>query len=96
MLASGSSTVGDGGIVVQQDTQGFGKALAYDSNTNRWGLTSSYDAVSPTFIPDVYVGTIQTGTGHTAASTAPVYGGAGNGYGTMHIDTDDGDIWIYA
>lgn len=96
LLASGSSTTGDGGIVVQQDTQGFGKALAYDSITNRWGFTSSYDAATPSFTPDVYVGTVQTGTGQTAASTAPVYGGAGNGYGTIHVDTDDGDIWIYA
>lgn len=96
LLASGSSTAGDGGIVVQQDTQGFGKAFAYDSNTNRWGFTSSYDAVSPTFVPDVFVGAVQTGTGQTAASDAPVYGGAGNGYGTIHVDTDDGEIWIYA
>ena len=97
LLASGSTTLGDGGIVVQQNTQGFGKALAYDSNINRWGFTSSYDAISPLFVPDAYVGTVQIGTtGHTAASAAPIYGGAVNGYGTMHVDTTDGDIWIYA
>jgi hypothetical protein len=96
LFASGSVAAGDGGIVVQQDTQNIGKAFAYENSINRWGFTSSFDASTSTFTPDVYVGAVQTGTGQTAASAAPIYGGAGAGYGTIHIDTDDGEIWIYA
>ena len=96
LFASGSTTAGDGGIVVQQDTQNIGKAFAYENSVNRWGFTSSFDAGSSTFTPDVYVGAVQTGTGQTAASAAPIYGGASAGFGTIHIDTDDGEIWIYA
>lgn len=67
-----------------------------ENTANRWGFTSSFNAASSTFTPSVYVGAVQTGTGQTAASAAPIYGGATNGYGTIHVDTDDGEIWIYA
>lgn len=96
LFASGSVAAGDGGIVVQQGTQNIGEAFAYDSTTTRWGFTSSFDAATSTFTPAVFVGAVQTGTGQTAASTAPIYGGATNGLGTIHIDTDDSEIWIYA
>ena len=96
LFASGSSTAGDGGIVVQQGTQDVGELFGYENTANRWGFTSSFNAASSTFTPSVYVGAVQTGTGQTAASAAPIYGGATNGYGTIHVDTDDGEIWIYA
>lgn len=96
LFASGSVSTGDGGIVVQQGTQNVGEAFAYDSTSTRWGFTSSFDAATSTFTPSVYVGAVQTGTGQTAASPAPIYGGASYGYGTIHIDTDDDEIWIYA
>jgi hypothetical protein len=96
LFASGSNTPGDGGIVVQQGTQNVGELFGYDSTATRWGFTSSFDASSTSFAPVVYVGAVQTGTGQTAASPAPIYGGASYGYGTIHIDTDDDEIWIYA
>lgn len=96
LFASGSVTTGDGGIVVQQGTQNVGELFGYDSSATRWGFTSSFSADSSGFTPVVYVGAVQTGTGQTAASAAPIYGGAAAGYGTIHIDTDDGEIWIYA
>ena len=96
LFASGSTTTGDGGIIVQQGTQNIGEAYAYDSATTRWGFTSSFNATNASFTPSVYVGAVQVGTGQTAGSTAPIYGGASNGYGTIHIDTDDSEIWIYA
>jgi len=96
LFASGSNTTGDGGIVVQQGTQNVGELFGYDSTSTRWGFTSSFAADASGFTPAVYVGAVQTGTGQTAASAAPIYGGASFGYGTIHIDTDDSEIWIYA
>jgi hypothetical protein len=96
LFASGSTTTGDGGIIIQQGTQNIGELFGYDSATTRWGFTSSFNAASSTFTPSVYAGAVQVGTGQTAGSTAPIYGGASNGYGTIHIDTDDSEIWIYA
>lgn len=96
LFASGSNTTGDGGIVVQQGTQNVGELFGYDSVATRWGFTSSFAADSSGFAPVAYVGAVQTGTGQTATSPAPIYGGASFGYGTIHVDTDDSEIWIYA
>jgi hypothetical protein len=96
LFASGSNTTGDGGIVVQQGTQNIGELFGYDSTATRWGFTSSFNASDSGFTPLVYVGAVQTGTGQAFNSAAPIYGGATDGYGTIHVDTDDGDIWIYA
>ena len=44
LMASGSNTTGDGGIVVQQATQNVGEAFAWDSGVSRWGVTGSFTA----------------------------------------------------
>lgn len=94
LFASGSNTTGDGGIVVQQGTQNIGELYGYDSGTTRWGFTSSFDATGNSFTPVVYAGAVETSV--TAPSPAPIYGGSGNGYGTIHVDTLSGDIYIYS
>jgi hypothetical protein len=94
LFASGSNTSGDGGIVIQQGTQNIGELYGYDSSTTRWGFTSSFNATSNSFVPAVYAGAVETST--AAPSPAPIYGGVSNGYGTIHVDTNTGDIYIYA
>jgi hypothetical protein len=94
LFASGSNTAGDGGIVVQQGTQNIGELYGYDSNTTRWGFTSSFDATGNSFVPVVYAGAVETSV--IAPSAAPLYGGASNGSGTLHVDTNTGDIYIYS
>ncbi len=94
LFASGSNTTGDGGIVVQQGTQNIGELYGYDSGTTRWGFTSSFDATGNSFTPIVYAGAVETSA--VAPSAAPLYGGASNGAGTIHVDTNTGDIFIYA
>ena len=94
LFASGSNATGDGGIVVQQDTQNIGELYGYDSNTTRWGFTSSFDATDNSFTPAVFAGAVETSA--VAPSAAPIYGGSGNGTGTIHVDTNTGDIYIYA
>jgi hypothetical protein len=94
LFASGSNATGDGGIVVQQGTQNIGELYGYDSGTTRWGFTSSFDATGNSFTPVVYAGAVETSA--VAPSAAPIYGGSGNGYGTIHVDTNTGDIFIYA
>lgn len=94
LFASGSNTTGDGGIVVQQGTQNIGELYGYDSNTTRWGFTSSFNATGNSFVPVVYAGAVETSA--VAPSAAPLYGGASNGFGTIHVDSNTGDIYIYA
>ena len=94
LFASGSNTTGDGGIVVQQGTQNIGELYGYDSGTTRWGFTSSFNATGNSFTPIVYAGAVETSA--IAPSAAPIYGGASNGFGTIHVDSNTGDIFIYA
>jgi hypothetical protein len=93
LFASGSNTTGDGGIVVQQGTQNIGELYGYDSGTTRWGFTSSFNSTGNSFVPAVYAGAVETSA--VAPSTAPIYGGSGAGQGTIHVDTNTGDIFIY-
>jgi hypothetical protein len=94
LLASGSSTGGDGGLVIQQDTQDVGELFGYENSINRWGFTSSFTANESTFNAAAYVTTTEVST--AAPSIAPIYGGASNGYGNIHVNTATGDIFIYS
>ena len=93
LFASGSVSTGDGGIVVQQGTQNIGELYGYDSGTTRWGFTSSFSATDNSFVPAVYAGAVETSA--IAPSAAPKYGGSAAGQGTIHVDTNTGDIYIY-
>ena len=55
LMASGSNTAGDGGIVIQQGTQGIGEAFGYDNAVTRWGVTGSFDGSQTTFTPDAFM-----------------------------------------
>ena len=92
LMASGSQTAGDGGIVVQQGTQDVGELFGFDANFNRWAVTSSFDAGQSTFVPDAYMATIVEGAAGVSASAAPTrYTAKGNIF-----VTDDSDIFMYS
>lgn len=94
LLASGSNTTGDGGLVVQQGTQNVGELFGYDSATVRWGFTSSFNASNPSYLPSAYATTTEVGA--IAPSAAPVYGGSSYGHGNIYVNTVTSDIYIYA
>jgi hypothetical protein len=95
LFASGSDTNTDGGIVVQQAAS-TGYALGVDASADRWALQNNLDPTqnTPTSIsPDAFMGVIQEGTANPVSN--PVYGGA-NGNGTVFVNTNNGEIWIYS
>jgi len=93
LLASGSNTTGDGGLVIQQANQNVGELFGYDSNTNRWGVTSSFDASQPSYVPTAYMTTTEVGT---SLPVSPTYGGGSNGFGNIFVNSTTGDIFIYS
>jgi hypothetical protein len=96
ILASGSNGAIDGGIIINQiddDPDGKGQAFAYDSSANRWALETGLNDSASVITPDAFMGVIQEGT--SAPSTAPTYGGA-TGYGTVFVDSDSSNIYIWA
>ena len=91
LLASGSTSAGDGGIVVQQGTQGFGEAFVYDANTLRWAVTGSYNANQATFIPEAFMAAVIEG----AASDPTAVVGKLTKKGNIFTAADE-SIWIYS
>jgi len=96
-LASGSTSVGDGGIVVNHfgGTYPSGSAFGYEGGTaNRWAVQNEFMPTGSSMIPDAYMGIV---TFSTAVPTGnPTYGGQNYGYGNIHVETDTGDIFIFA
>ena len=95
IMASGSQSDTDGGIIVQ-NTVGAGYALGYDSGVDRWAFDADLAHNATALGPDAYVGVVEVGTGGGDSQAVPVYGGTTNGVGTIYVDTDDSEIWIYA
>lgn len=88
LLASGSSAAGDGGIVVQQATQGQGEVFAFENAAARWGIASTFDADSAAVTIGAYMAAvIDIDAGQTDVAA---YQKNGN------IKVDSGDIFIYA
>jgi len=83
-----------GGIVIQQGTQNVGELFAYENGANRWGFTSSFNASSPSYTAAAFVTTTEVAASNPSA--APIYGGASNGFGNIHVNTATGDIFIYS
>jgi len=92
-FASGSTSATDGGIIVQ-GAANAGFALGYDTATTRWVFDNNLALTATDITADAYVGTVEIST--AAASGAPTYGGATKGHGTIHVDTNTGDIFIYS
>lgn len=91
LLASGSNTGGDGGIVVQQGTQGIGEAFAFDLAAVRWGVTGSFDGSTSTIAPDAFMAAVVVGAGTDPDAAPARYDAAGN----IFVGTDE-NIWIYS
>lgn len=98
LLASGSTTLGDGGLIVQYNSAGSGSAMYVEASSTgtygRWAVAYDVIGTSTTATPDEYVVTAKIGQASNP-SAAPTWGGATNGTGNVWI-TNGGDIFIYS
>ena len=96
ILASGSNGAIDGGIIINQvndNPDGKGVALAFDSSANRWALQTGLNDTASVIVPDAHLGVIQEASG--VPSSNPTYGGTA-GKGTIYVNTGNDDIYIYS
>lgn len=91
LMASGSNTTGDGGIVVQQATQNVGELFGWDSGASRWGVTGSFTANNASYTPDAFMAAVVT-----AAGTTPAPATRYNAVGNIYVSSGDESIWIYS
>ena len=99
-LFNSGSTSGDGGIVVQTGASGVGTALAYDDSAVRWGLSevdgTAHDAT--TFTPRQYVVSVSGSSVDPVEGSNPANFGASTAtrVGMMHVNTTNGDVFIWS
>lgn len=104
LLNSGSLSFQDSGIVINTgNAQNSGSAWFLETSGTTVG--TSYQngrfAVASGLLPDATTATadeyaVTAKIDASAPSGVPQWGGSNLGQGNMHIDTGNGDIWIYA
>jgi hypothetical protein len=98
LLASGSTSLTDGGFIIQSSTGGVGTAFYLEAGSTgtygRFAITGSLNASASTATVDEFMVSVKQATG--VPSAAPTFGDTGNGYGNMYINSSNSDIYIYA
>ena len=94
LLASGSTTDGPGGIVVQQTNQNIGELFGWDSAADRWAVTGSFVANQSAFTPDAFMAAAINLAGTDPNTTSPDI--KYNKKGNIYVSTANEDIWIYS
>ena len=92
-MASGSTAVGDGGIIVQQVGPTQGEAFAYDAATTRWSTTGSFDPSTEAYTPDSFMSLVVEGGSGIDVPTAVV--AKFQKKGNIFVG-DNQDIFIYS
>ena len=94
LLASGSNSTGDGGLVIQQATQDVGELFGWDSTLLRWGVTGSFTANQSGYTPEAFMATVSTLTSINPNTTGPA--SRYNAMGNIYVSSNDESIWIYS
>ena len=97
LLASGSATTGDGGIIVQQATQDVGDVFGFDGVTgaDRWGIGQVQNAASSSFSPEAFMAAVLTGDATSDTAIKALVDDRYSAKGNIFI-ADDQDIWIFS
>lgn len=97
LLASGS-TSGDGGIVVNTNDVGLGTAFYFDGETNRWALTpsGSVSETATSVTPSQYLVSVSQSAAAPGANPEDFGADEASRRGMMHVDTSNGDIYIFS
>jgi hypothetical protein len=101
LLASGSTSLTDGGIIIQNAAGSIGTAFYLEAGSagstgvyGRFATTGSLAANATTATADEFFVTVKTNTG--LPSAAPTFGGSTSGYGNIYVNSSNGDIFIYS
>lgn len=97
LLASGSSTTGDGGIIIQQATQDIGEVFGFDGVTgdSRWGIGQNLHASSSAFTAQAFMAAVLTGNASSDAAIDALVDDRYEAKGNLFVGDDEG-IWIYS
>jgi hypothetical protein len=99
LLASGSTSPTDGGIIVQTTaSNGIASGSAFyletGGSTQRWALAQNVPQNATAVTPTDYMVSAQTAAGNPSSN--PTYGGSAVGYGNIYVNSSDESIWIFS
>jgi hypothetical protein len=95
LLNSGSSSTGDGGIVIQQGTNGIGDLFGFDKDAVRFGVTSSFNSdTSANFTPDAFV-SVAIDSGMISSTNPDNVAARYKKNGNIFVSEGTDDIYIY-
>jgi hypothetical protein len=101
ILASGSTSLTDGGIIIAAGGTGqniSGSAFFLESVSagtgGRFAVAASVHQSSSAVAADEYMVSAKQASG--APASDPTWGGSGNGFGNVYVDSGNGDIYIYS
>ena len=98
LIASGSTSLVDAGIVAQYNAAGSGSAFMLEAGSagtyGRWAVAYDVIGTATAVTADEFVVTAKINQAANP-SAAPTWGGSGNGSGNIWV-TNGGDIFIYA
>lgn len=102
LLASGSTTITDAGIIANSGVNNSGSAFYLEAGSagdtgpyGRWAVAPNVNAGASSATADEFAVTVKIDAAANP-SVAPTWGGASNGSGNMWINNSTGDIFIYS
>jgi len=97
LLASGSTSTGDGGIIIQQATQNIGEVFGFDGVTGatRWGIGQNQHASGSSFTPDAFMAAVLSGNASSDSAIDALVDARYEAKGNLFIGDDEG-IWIWS
>jgi hypothetical protein len=101
LLASGSNTLTDGGLIISSGPGLSGSAWYLESTSTgdygRWAVAPNVNAGESSVTADEYAVTAKLDASNAPSdSVPPTWGGSTNGKGNLWIKEDTGDIYIWA
>lgn len=97
LLASGSTSPTDGGIIISNAANNTGSAFYYDGADTRWAVAPVAASTATAIVANSYVVTVSGSNANPSGN--PLYGSAdASRIGAMYINTTSGDesIWIWS
>ena len=100
LIASGSSTLTDAGIIAAYGTNMTGSAFYLSSASTgtygRWAVAYGAGESAISLTPDEFVNTTKINASNPNDATPPTWGSSTNGLGNMWVNSTTSDIYIWA
>jgi hypothetical protein len=100
LIASGSSTLTDAGIIAAYDSNMTGSAFylsaASAGTYGRWAVAYGAGESTISLTADEYVNTTKISSSNPNNATPPTWGSSANGLGNMWVNSITSDIYIWA